>query len=140
MNVFLVIVSTYNYTNIYYLYPIIFLCVLNDIGSIISNTNTINNNQMELISMNMMIARVLSKVENIEKLLLKTYSLGPKKLDQSFLSQFPVCNEEQFILINSCINDDPEFVSKLVSKYNLLIFKIFLLYNNVTILILLILY
>lgn len=62
----------------------------------------------------MMIARLLSKVENMERVLLNNTNSEPKKLDPSFIGQFPICNNEQFLCIETQLQDDEEFVSKLV--------------------------
>lgn len=62
----------------------------------------------------MMMIRVLSKVENMEKLIVNNANLEPKKLDDSFIGHFPIHNNEQFSFIETQLRDDEEFVSKLV--------------------------
>lgn len=64
----------------------------------------------------MILCSILSKVENIEKKLSKYLKDDNKSavLDKTFLSKFPINNAEEFLMVETCILNEPEFISKLV--------------------------
>lgn len=64
----------------------------------------------------MILCRILSKVENIENMLSKYHKDDDKSaiLDKTFLSKFPIKNAEEFLMVETCILNEPDFVLKLV--------------------------
>ncbi|XP_050538217.1 uncharacterized protein LOC126903777 isoform X2 [Daktulosphaira vitifoliae] len=95
------------------------ICSTTDFSLQSSNTmNTLNQSVLQQKNydptMNMMLNRILLKVENIEKILSKHKNENKNALlDNSFLSKFPIDNVEGFLLIETCISNEIDFVSKL---------------------------
>ena len=67
--------------------------------------------------MKMILNRILLKVENIEKMLCNNKEGKRARLDESFLSKFPIENADGFSLVNTCILNDIDFTPKLVCWY-----------------------
>lgn len=64
----------------------------------------------------MILNRILLKVENIEKMMRKNkYNETSELLNQSFLSKFPIDGQDRFLLVENCILNELDFVSKLVN-------------------------
>ncbi|XP_050547122.1 uncharacterized protein LOC126908851, partial [Daktulosphaira vitifoliae] len=95
------------------------ICSTTDFSLQSSNTmNTLNQSVLQQKNYdpttNMMLNRVLLKVENIEKFLSKHKNENKNALlDNSFLSKFPIDNVEGFLLVETCISNEIDFVSKL---------------------------
>lgn len=63
-----------------------------------------------------MLNRILLKVENIEKMMTKNKNNDTSVLlNQSFLSKFPIDGQDGFLLVENCILNELDFVSKLVN-------------------------
>lgn len=68
------------------------------------------------IATNLMLNRLLSKVEIIETYLKnKNTNVKNIEIDIQFLSNFPIRNAENFVLIEDCIENEFEFALKLVA-------------------------
>lgn len=68
------------------------------------------------LRMEMILNRILNKVENIERKVSKYFKDYDRSevLDKTFLSKFPIKNAEEFLMIETCILNEPDFISKLV--------------------------
>lgn len=74
--------------------------------------------QKELVANNLILKRILSKVEVLESNLSNTnvYSTTVHQyLDSNFLLMFPINNKEQFTSIKNTIKTEQDFVLKLVT-------------------------
>lgn len=90
------------------------------------------NIKKELIASNLMLTRLLYKVEVLEYNS-KNNSLNSvmanQYIDTNFLSLFPINNKDGFQLIENNILNELDFVTKLVLKYNLNKIQTFLIFN-----------
>lgn len=80
------------------------------------------NIKKELIASNLMLTRLLYKVEVLEcnsKNNSLNSMMANQYIDTNFLSLFPINNKDGFQLIENNILNELDFVTKLVLKYNL---------------------
>lgn len=63
----------------------------------------------------MILYRILIKIANIENILSKNNEDKSAPLDESFLSKFPISSAEGFLLVETCILNEQNFVLKLVN-------------------------
>jgi len=80
------------------------------------------NIKKELIASNLMLTRLLYKVEVLEcnsKNNSVNSVMANQYIDTIFLSLFPINNKDGFQLIENNILNELDFVTKLVLKYNL---------------------
>lgn len=65
----------------------------------------------------MILNRILLRVENIENILCNNKECKHARLDEKFLSKFPIDNVDGFLLVKTCILNDIDFAQKLVCWY-----------------------